>query len=251
MVRKCTGRGIAEIAVMEVSHQVGVRTRSRAALAMAASSVTAKRRKVTGATTGELVKLSTSYVELRSRNRVVIASENLVIPATAESTIGVRTTTETTEEAERCGSPSSSNRDVQASCCSSNGSSEIADHHDDDNDNQERIEFVDLEDDDDKDESTEVETSTYNFCGEIRREMTPSSKLREESDDVESAAKPTVVDSHSRSAVAEKMPSESELEEFFAAAEKDIQKRFAEKYNYDIVKDTPLEGRYEWVRLKP
>lgn len=59
--------------------------------------------------------------------------------------------------------------------------------------------------------------------------MTPSSKLREESDDVESAAKPTVVDSHSRSAVAEKMPSESELEEFFAAAEKDIQKRFAEK----------------------
>ncbi|GMN30080.1 hypothetical protein TIFTF001_002682 [Ficus carica] len=218
---------------------------------MAASSVTEKRRKVTGSTTttkGELVKLSTSYVELRSRKRVVIASENLVIPATAESNIGVRTEAEEVEE--RCASPSSSDRDVQASCCSSNGSSEIADG---DNDDQKRIGFVDLEDVDDGDgESAEVETSTYNSCRERRREMTPSSKLREESDDVESAAaRQTVEDSHRRSVVAEKMPSELELEEFFAAAEKDIQKRFAEKYNYDIVKDTPLEGRYEWVRIKP
>lgn len=145
MVRKCTSRGIAEIAVMEVA-QVGVRTRARAALAMAASSVTEKRRKVTGSTTtttttkGELVKLSTSYVELRSRKRVVIASENLVIPATAESNIGVRTAAEEVDE--RCASPSLSDRDVQASCCSSNGSSEIADG---DNDDQKRIEFVDLE----------------------------------------------------------------------------------------------------------
>ena len=23
------------------------------------------------------------------------------------------------------------------------------------------------------------------------------------------------------------------------------------RYNYDIVKDEPLEGRYEWVRLRP
>lgn len=147
MVRKCTSRGIAKIAVMEVA-QVGVRTRARAALAMAtkaavaASSVTEKRRKVTGSTTtkGELVKLSTSYVELRSRKRVVIASENLVIPATAESNIGVRTAEEEVEE--RCTSPNLSDRDVQASCCSSNGSSEIADG---DNDDQKRIEFVDLE----------------------------------------------------------------------------------------------------------
>ncbi|CDO97161.1 unnamed protein product [Coffea canephora] len=47
------------------------------------------------------------------------------------------------------------------------------------------------------------------------------------------------------------MPSAAEIEEFFAVAEKRQQKQFAEKYNYDIVKDVPLEGRYEWVRLKP
>ncbi|KAL2512169.1 putative cyclin-dependent kinase inhibitor 7 [Abeliophyllum distichum] len=47
------------------------------------------------------------------------------------------------------------------------------------------------------------------------------------------------------------VPSAAELEEFFEAAEKYEQKRFAEKYNYDIVKDLPLEGKYQWVRLKP
>ncbi|KAK7362656.1 hypothetical protein VNO77_04775 [Canavalia gladiata] len=41
----------------------------------------------------------------------------------------------------------------------------------------------------------------------------------------------------------------AEIEEFFAMAEKYEQKRFAEKYNFDIVRDMPLEGRYRWVRL--
>ncbi|XP_015890130.1 cyclin-dependent kinase inhibitor 1 isoform X2 [Ziziphus jujuba] len=206
MVRKCN-RGIADIAVMEVA-QVGVRTRARAALAVAAtrSSGTAKRKKVN---TGELVKFSSSYVQLKSRRRVEIASDNLVIPATAESNIE-RTTTTTTTEEEQCSSPSS-------------------DHV--------------------QDGSAEVETSTYNSCRE-RREMTPSSELRAESDNVESTVRPSVADSRSRSAVA-KMPTELELEEFFATAEKDIQKKFSEKYNYDIAKDVPLEGRYEWIRLKP
>ncbi|KAL3843927.1 hypothetical protein ACJIZ3_001330 [Penstemon smallii] len=48
----------------------------------------------------------------------------------------------------------------------------------------------------------------------------------------------------------EKMPSVAELEEFFEAAEKYEQKRFAEKYNYDIAKDVPLEGKFQWVRLR-
>ncbi|KAL8156247.1 hypothetical protein AgCh_001373 [Apium graveolens] len=53
------------------------------------------------------------------------------------------------------------------------------------------------------------------------------------------------------SAAVAKMPSTEEIEEFFSAAEKHEQKRFEEKYNYDIVKDVPLEGRYQWVCLKP
>ncbi|MFS8016978.1 putative cyclin-dependent kinase inhibitor [Helianthus anomalus] len=43
----------------------------------------------------------------------------------------------------------------------------------------------------------------------------------------------------------------AEIEEFFASAEKERQKRFKDRYNYDIVKDTPLEGRFEWTQLKP
>ncbi|KAI7735248.1 hypothetical protein M8C21_030822 [Ambrosia artemisiifolia] len=49
----------------------------------------------------------------------------------------------------------------------------------------------------------------------------------------------------------EKTPPAAELEEFFAAAEKKIQKQFKEKYNYDVVKDVPLKGRFEWIELKP
>ncbi|CAJ2654126.1 cyclin-dependent kinase inhibitor 7-like protein [Trifolium pratense] len=42
---------------------------------------------------------------------------------------------------------------------------------------------------------------------------------------------------------------EEDIDEFFARFEREEQKRFAEKYNFDIVRDLPLEGRYEWVRL--
>ncbi|PWA85810.1 cyclin-dependent kinase inhibitor 7 [Artemisia annua] len=45
------------------------------------------------------------------------------------------------------------------------------------------------------------------------------------------------------------VPSAKELDEFFKEAEKHQQKRFIEKYNFDIVKDVPIEGRYEWVKL--
>ncbi|PPR85474.1 hypothetical protein GOBAR_AA35216 [Gossypium barbadense] len=37
-------------------------------------------------------------------------------------------------------------------------------------------------------------------------------------------------------------PTQAEIDEFFSVAE---------KYNYDIVKDVPLDGRYQWIRLKP
>ncbi|XP_028760479.1 cyclin-dependent kinase inhibitor 7-like [Neltuma alba] len=126
------------------------------------------------------------------------------------------------EAQERCSSPPSD--ELPSSCCSSNGSIGL---------DEERIEFVDLEVD-----SAQVETSTCN-CGD-EREMRPNSE----------EARPTEANSRCISTV-QKMPTEQELEEFFAAAESDIQKRFAEKYSYDIVKDVPLEGRYEWVQIKP
>ncbi|KAK9990602.1 hypothetical protein SO802_025587 [Lithocarpus litseifolius] len=134
------------------------------------------------------------------------------------------------ENDKRCSSPSSFH--AATSCCSSNGSSSLAEE-------EENFKFVDLQDD-----SAEVETSTCS-CYRERRETTLSSEL-------ESTERPNPASTRRRSTVEKRiMPTESELEEFFSAAEKDLQKRFKEKYNYDIVKDAPLEGRYEWIRLKP
>ncbi|XP_068637499.1 cyclin-dependent kinase inhibitor 1-like [Aristolochia californica] len=81
-----------------------------------------------------------------------------------------------------------------------------------------------------------------------RRETTPSSNLRADYDDLDSTTAPS--DSNSgRKPTAAKMPLEAEIEDFFAAAERHEHKRFVEKYNFDVKKDVPLEGRYEWVRL--
>ncbi|KAL5206079.1 hypothetical protein ABZP36_034288 [Zizania latifolia] len=44
-------------------------------------------------------------------------------------------------------------------------------------------------------------------------------------------------------------PPEEEVEVFFAAAESTAARRFAAKYNYDVVNDAPMDGRYEWVRV--
>ncbi|CAN6196202.1 unnamed protein product [Urochloa humidicola] len=46
-------------------------------------------------------------------------------------------------------------------------------------------------------------------------------------------------------------PPPEELEAFLAANESSLARRFAAKYNYDVVKDAPMEGRYEWVRVGP
>ncbi|CAM8926661.1 unnamed protein product [Rhodiola kirilowii] len=45
-------------------------------------------------------------------------------------------------------------------------------------------------------------------------------------------------------------PTAEEIEEFFSAAEKIEAQRFKEKYNYDIVNDVPVEGRFQWSRVK-
>ncbi|XP_056170903.1 cyclin-dependent kinase inhibitor 3 isoform X1 [Syzygium oleosum] len=47
------------------------------------------------------------------------------------------------------------------------------------------------------------------------------------------------------------IPASDEMEEFFAYAERRQQRSFIEKYNFDIVKDLPLPGRFEWVQVIP
>ncbi|CAH8372834.1 unnamed protein product [Eruca vesicaria subsp. sativa] len=50
-----------------------------------------------------------------------------------------------------------------------------------------------------------------------------------------------------------KVPTAEEIESFLSELEggDDKQKRFIEKYNFDILNDKPLQGRYMWDRLKP
>lgn len=210
-------KGIEEIAVMDVA-QVGVRTRARGLAmeaAVAESSGPAKKIKVGG---GEL-EFSSSLVQLKSHRQL---PENSVSEGYS------------TAPKNQCSSPSSDQ--VPASCCSSNGSTEVS---------IEELNFADLEE-----ESLESETATYTFdCRGRRREISPLSELVAETGELESTAKPSEANSR-RQSTAEKMPSEAEVEEFFAVAEKDLQKQFMDKYNYDIAKDQPSEGRYEWVRLK-
>ncbi|KAG2271454.1 hypothetical protein Bca52824_066009 [Brassica carinata] len=52
---------------------------------------------------------------------------------------------------------------------------------------------------------------------------------------------------------ASKIPTAEEIEAFLSELEggDDKQKRFIEKYNFDIVNDKPLQGRYMWDRLNP
>ncbi|XP_047312146.1 cyclin-dependent kinase inhibitor 3 [Impatiens glandulifera] len=42
-----------------------------------------------------------------------------------------------------------------------------------------------------------------------------------------------------------------EMDEFFSGSEELEQKQFSDKYNFDVVNDMPLPGRFEWVRVEP
>ncbi|KAI3753161.1 hypothetical protein L2E82_25207 [Cichorium intybus] len=108
---------------------------------------------------------------------------------------------------------------------------------------------------------SETETFISNDDG-FSRETSASSVVSLESEEMESYSTSTPkkkkrpaaandVTSRCQPPPPAKTPSPAELEEFFSEAEKYEQKRFAEKYNYDIVKDVPMEGRYQWIPLKP
>ncbi|XP_047983131.1 cyclin-dependent kinase inhibitor 6-like isoform X3 [Salvia hispanica] len=87
-------------------------------------------------------------------------------------------------------------------------------------------------------------------CESVSPSCCSNSKHEDSSDGVEMSPRSSDLELPSPNKESS-MPSAAELERFFAAAEKYEQKRFAQKYNYDIVKDVPLEGRYHWVRLLP
>ncbi|KAI3803689.1 hypothetical protein L1987_31849 [Smallanthus sonchifolius] len=90
------------------------------------------------------------------------------------------------------------------------------------------------------------------------RETSASSEICLDSDEMDSSSplktKPAPIPastSRRKPSTASDIPTAAEIDEFFSAMENKEQKRFADKYNYDIVNDVPMEGRYQWVMLKP
>ncbi|XP_072955626.1 cyclin-dependent kinase inhibitor 4-like [Typha angustifolia] len=85
------------------------------------------------------------------------------------------------------------------------------------------------------------------------RETTPCSLIR----DSETIGTPgsttrpnsTATNRRVQSSIRRNIPTSHEMEEFFAAAEQLQQRIFMEKYNFDPVNESPLPGRYEWVKL--
>ncbi|XP_031491278.1 cyclin-dependent kinase inhibitor 5-like [Nymphaea colorata] len=222
-MRKC--KGVGEVAVMEVSQVAGVRTRARALAAL-------RRNSSAAAVVGEL---QVSYLELRSRRLVKSAparGKNAELPARVPAPA---------EREVNSGAAAACEAEVRTS---SNGSSV-----EDDAPGAGRCGDVsDLE--------VEVslgETAVDYECSGSIREAAASSNLGEESEALESTTSPDVNNygDHGRKTSKRSAPSVSEIEEFFAAFDKEEQRRFTERYNYDPVKDVPLAGRYEWVKVTP
>ncbi|CAK9162365.1 unnamed protein product [Ilex paraguariensis] len=88
------------------------------------------------------------------------------------------------------------------------------------------------------------------------RESTPCSLMR----DLDSIATPgsttrptraTTANRRIRTAMQTIVPTMHEIEEFFSCVEQQQQNFFMEKYNFDVLNDLPLPGRYEWVKVNP
>ncbi|KAK9060361.1 hypothetical protein SSX86_021065 [Deinandra increscens subsp. villosa] len=86
------------------------------------------------------------------------------------------------------------------------------------------------------------------------RESSLSSEICSDSDKMESSSttkNKAVTSRRQPPATAAQIPTAAEIDEFFNVAQKEEHKRFIDKYNFDILNDVPIDGRYQWVRLKP
>ncbi|XP_023539497.1 cyclin-dependent kinase inhibitor 4-like [Cucurbita pepo subsp. pepo] len=92
------------------------------------------------------------------------------------------------------------------------------------------------------------------FEGRTSRESTPCSLIRK-ADSIRTPSSSTKVSSTTddriqlQNSSATDVPTAQEVDDFFNWAEGEQQRKFIEKYNYDLVTDKPLPGRYEWEKL--
>ncbi|PSR84753.1 Cyclin-dependent kinase [Actinidia chinensis var. chinensis] len=86
------------------------------------------------------------------------------------------------------------------------------------------------------------------------RESTPCSLIRDPESirTPGSTTRPTsTIEANGRLPMPRHIPTAREMDDFFTVAEEQQQKQFVEKYNFDLVNDKPLPGRYEWTKLDP
>lgn len=119
----------------------------------------------------------------------------------------------------------------------------------------------DGEGEEEKKEETQNEANNNGSCegenlleGRNTRESTPCNLIRD-ADNIQtssSSIRPNNASEangggpHSPQLV---IPTEQELSRVFRTNEKQQQKEFMEKYNFDVVNDKPLPGRYKWVKI--
>uniref|UniRef100_A0ACD5YR30 Uncharacterized protein n=1 Tax=Avena sativa TaxID=4498 RepID=A0ACD5YR30_AVESA len=249
-MRKCRGAVGEEVAAMEATQAVGVRTRSRAA------AVATKRRRplppsplrashaaaVAAASPLQGAGESGScYLKLRSRMLFMAPPQ----PSTATPAHG----------AEAGHGPAALAAGL--SRCSSTASSVDASSVAQDRSLPCRSDAAEAGSDNVRRGSASDDSESGR--GRERRETTPSShQLPGELSDLESdlagrnrsrSVPSALTSTQDRQAAARtRMPAAAEIEEFFAAAEEAEAKRFASKYNFDIARGVPLDaGRFEWA----
>ncbi|TQE03520.1 hypothetical protein C1H46_010835 [Malus baccata] len=211
-----------EVAIMEVSHSqpsLGVRTRAKT-LALQRSSA----QPVTSA----------SYLQLRSRRL-----EKPPIPMTKRL--------EPRRQKPKTGpnSRASSRLGVESRCQKAEASEETAAKEEEDRGQNEQGNTNDNENGDlgVEEASTTRESTPCSLIRDPDIIRTPGSTTRPTSS---AEANRRIQNSSQRH-----IPTSHDMNEFFAGAEEEMQKKFIEKYNYDPVNDKPLPGRYEWEKVDP
>uniref|UniRef100_A0A0E0K5J1 Cyclin-dependent kinase inhibitor domain-containing protein n=1 Tax=Oryza punctata TaxID=4537 RepID=A0A0E0K5J1_ORYPU len=245
--RGATGEEVA-MAAMEVTQVVGVRTRSRSAAEAGATTTkvqaaSTRRRKalLPTAVVGTRRDGGSCYLQLRSR-MLFMAPPRPAAPA-ARAPVVV--------EAVGAGNGAAPHVAAGLSRCSSTASSVDAAAQD---------RSLACRSDVAEAGSEHVPEGSASDSGSgrdrERRETTPSSFLPGEVSDLESDLAgqkrsrplPSSATASAQQATRPKMPPAAEIEEFFAAAEEAEAKRFAAKYNFDVVRGVPLDaGRFEWT----
>ncbi|XP_010550881.1 PREDICTED: cyclin-dependent kinase inhibitor 5-like [Tarenaya hassleriana] len=87
------------------------------------------------------------------------------------------------------------------------------------------------------------ESTPCNLVSDTETVRTPGSTSRRRS--------PVRTHDRARDGLLGIVPSSREIEEFFECAERQEQRFFRQKYNFDILNEVPLPGRFEWVKMAP